>query len=206
MSGPAITGRTGKALASRPASSAVAVSQQQQVGRLVASLPDLDKARLLLLWRNYLGGTAPAHLPTWLFARLLALRLQNQAFGDVSAETLRRAKRASGSVHSQSSPILFAKRTPATRDGVDLKPGALLAREWKGKLERVTVLEDGFAWNGKTYRSLSQVAKAMTGASWNGHRFFGLRSGALRPVSKGDAGVIGAKTSKHARPTAEAAP
>ena len=86
MSGPAITGRTGKALASRPASSAVAVSQQQQVGRLVASLPDLDKARLLLLWRNYLGGTAPAHLPTWLFARLLALRLQNQAFGDVSAE------------------------------------------------------------------------------------------------------------------------
>ena len=102
--------------------------------------------------------------------------------------------------------MLFANRTPATRDGIDLKPGALLAREWKGKLERVTVLDDGFAWNGKTYRSLSQVAKAMTGTSWNGHRFFGLRSGALRQVSKGNAGVIRSKTSSSARPTAEAAP
>ena len=53
----------------------------------------------------------------------------------------------------------------------------MLAREWRGRLERVSVLEDGFAWNGRTYGSLSMVAKAITGASWNGHRFFGLRSG-----------------------------
>jgi hypothetical protein len=45
-----------------------------------------------------------------------------------------------------------------------------LVREWKGKLERVTVLEKGFAWNGKSYSSLSQIAKAMTGTAWNGHR------------------------------------
>jgi Protein of unknown function (DUF2924) len=51
-----------------------------------------------------------------------------------------------------------------------------LVREWKGKLERVTVLEKGFAWNGKSYSSLSQIAKAMTGTAWNGHRFFGLRT------------------------------
>jgi hypothetical protein len=51
-----------------------------------------------------------------------------------------------------------------------------LLREWKGKLERVTVLEKGFAWNGKSYVSLSQIATAMTGTSWNGHRFFGLRT------------------------------
>ena len=48
-------------------------------------------------------------------------------------------------------------------------------REWRGKLERVMVLEEGFAWNGKNFGSLSQIAKAMTGTSWNGHRFFGLR-------------------------------
>jgi hypothetical protein len=53
---------------------------------------------------------------------------------------------------------------------------ALLAREWKGRLERVMILDKGFAWNGETYGSLSQVAKAMTGTSWNGHRFFGLRT------------------------------
>jgi hypothetical protein len=58
-----------------------------------------------------------------------------------------------------------------------LKAGALLVREWKGQLERVMILEDGFAWNGQTFGSLSQIAKAMTGTAWNGHRFFGLRQG-----------------------------
>jgi hypothetical protein len=67
-------------------------------------------------------------------------------------------------------------RSPTSRDGVSLKAGALLVREWSGKLERVMSLEQGFAWNGGTYRSLSQIAKAMTGTSWNGHRFFGLRT------------------------------
>ena len=52
----------------------------------------------------------------------------------------------------------------------------MFVREWKGKLERVMVLEKGFAWNCKSYASLSQIAKAMTGTSWNGHRFFGLRA------------------------------
>ena len=128
-----------------------------------------------------------------------------EIFGDVSAKTLRKARRAAEGAHSELSPTLFANRTPATRDGIDLKPGALLAREWKGKLERVTVLDDGFAWNGKTYGSLSKVAKAMTGTSWNGHRFFGLRSGALRQVSEGNKGVIRSKISMSARPTSEAA-
>ena len=58
-----------------------------------------------------------------------------------------------------------------------MKAGALLVREWKGRLERVMILEEGFAWNGQTFGSLSQIAKAMTGTSWNGHRFFGLRQG-----------------------------
>ena len=51
------------------------------------------------------------------------------------------------------------------------------AREWNGKLDRVMILEEGFAWNGQTFGSLSQIAKAMTGTNWNGHRFFGLRQG-----------------------------
>ena len=56
-----------------------------------------------------------------------------------------------------------------------LKPGALLIREWQGRLERVTVVDDGFAWNGATYTSLSAAAFAITGTKWNGHRFFGVR-------------------------------
>ena len=77
----------------------------------------------------------------------------------------------------QDAAVPFDRRAPQTRDGVGLKAGALLVREWKGKLERVMILEDGFAWNGQTFGSLSQIAKAMTGTNWNGHRFFGLRQG-----------------------------
>ncbi len=75
---------------------------------------------------------------------------------------------------AESSP--FEAGAASTREGADLRAGALLVREWKGKLERVTVLEKGFAWNGKPYSSLSQIARAMTGTAWNGHRFFGLRT------------------------------
>ena len=70
----------------------------------------------------------------------------------------------------------FARRGPTTREGVGLKSGALLVREWSGRRERVMVLDDGYAWNGCVYRSLSQVAKAITGTNWNGHRFFGLKA------------------------------
>jgi hypothetical protein len=68
---------------------------------------------------------------------------------------------------------------PQTREGLGLKAGALLVREWNGRLERVMILEEGFAWNGQTFGSLSQIAKAMTGTNWNGHRFFGLRQGKM---------------------------
>ena len=68
-----------------------------------------------------------------------------------------------------------------------LNPGALLVREWKGKLERVMVLDKGFVWNGKTFGSLSQVAKAVTGTNWNGHRFFGLKSAKNRGAGRREA-------------------
>jgi hypothetical protein len=56
-----------------------------------------------------------------------------------------------------------------------VRPGTSLSREWNGHMQRVTVLANGFAWNGQTYPSLSQVAFAITGTRWNGPRFFGLR-------------------------------
>ena len=62
-----------------------------------------------------------------------------------------------------------------------LKPGVLLIREWQGRLERVTVVNDGFARNGVTYASRSAVAFAITGTKWNGHRFFGSAASRSRP-------------------------
>jgi Protein of unknown function (DUF2924) len=143
------------------------------VRSIVAGLEGHDLNGLRRQWRAHLGGDPPLHLPRWLLMKVLAYRLQADAFGglDKSIQRMLRSDKGRGA----SAP--FDRRSPQTRDGVCLKAGALLVREWKGQLERVMILEDSFAWNGQTYGSLSQIAKAMTGTNWNGHRFFGLPQG-----------------------------
>jgi hypothetical protein len=106
----------------------------------------------------------------------LAYRTQAAALGSLDKETLRVVRQSKGEKLESADARPFETRIPTTRDGANLRAGAMLVREWKGKLERVMVLEKGFAWNGETYASLSQIAKAMSGTSWNGHRFFGLRT------------------------------
>jgi hypothetical protein len=113
--------------------------------------------------------------------------------GDLDRATLRIIRQPKGGGGEDTVGRPFASRDPSTRDGVGLKAGALLIREWNGRLERVMVLDTGFAWNGRSYGSLSQIAKAMTGTSWNGHRFFG-----LRPVG----GSVSRRTSRLAEPAA----
>jgi Protein of unknown function (DUF2924) len=140
---------------------------------IVADLEGHDLNGLRRQWRAHLGGEPPLHLQRWLLMRLLAYRLQADAFGglDKAIQRMLRSNR------DEDAAAPFDRRAPQTLDGVGLKAGALLVREWKGQLERVMILEDSFAWNGRTFGSLSQIAKAMTGTNWNGHRFFGLRQG-----------------------------
>ena len=142
----------------------------------ITALVELDANGLCLQWRNHLGGTPPAHLPRWLLMKILAYRIQATAFGGLDKETLRVLRQPKARRLASSDLHPFEARIATTREGTELKAGALLAREWNGRLERVMILDQGFAWNGETYGSLSQVAKAMTGTSWNGHRFFGLRT------------------------------
>jgi hypothetical protein len=151
-------------------------SEVETLDATISGLADLDADQLRLQWRNHLGGAVPIHLPRWLLMRVLAYRLQAASLGDLEKAAVRiiRASRGNGIDSAGGRP--FNNRQPRTRDGIGLNSGALLVREWKGKLERVMVLDAGFAWKGKTFTSLSQVAKAITGTSWNGHRFFGLRS------------------------------
>jgi hypothetical protein len=148
---------------------------------IVAGLEGHDLNGLRRQWRAHLGGEPPLHLPRWLLMRVLAYQLQADAFGglDKSIHRMFRSNKEEGIA------VPFDRRAPQTRDGVGLKAGALLVREWKGQLERVMILEDGFAWNGQTFGSLSQIAKAMTGTNWNGHRFFGLRQGKLVVAGEG---------------------
>ena len=160
--------------ASRPPAPAAFKRATPEV--VLAGLGDLSLEPLRLQWRNHLGGVAPAHLPKWLLMRVLAYRIQAAEFGDLGKTALRE-------LSSSRDPGPFAPRQAKTREGAKLNPGALLTREWNGRIESVMVLEEGFAWNGATYGSLSQVATAITGTNWNGHRFFGLRAAAKRDKS-----------------------
>jgi hypothetical protein len=148
---------------------------------IVANLEGLDLDGLRRQWRAHLGGEAPAHLSRWLLMKVLAYRLQSDAFGDLDKSI----RRILCSGEKDGVGALFDRRLPQTREGLGLKAGALLVREWNGQLERVMILEEGFVWNGQTFGSLSQIAKAMTGTNWNGHRFFGLRQGRTAPRDAG---------------------
>jgi Protein of unknown function (DUF2924) len=158
-----------------PASSSpdALLSADASLTAILAGLEGLESEGLCRQWRNHLGGEAPAHLPRWLLVKVLGHRLQIAAFGDLDKSVRRLLRAEADGEGGHTAP--FDRRDAQTRDGIALRPGALLVREWQGKLEHVMVLEQGFAWNGKNFGSLSQIAKAMTGTNWNGHRFFGLR-------------------------------
>jgi hypothetical protein len=128
-------------------------------------LASLDLSSLRRRWRMVVGHAAPDHLSRALLHRMLAYRIQAQALGDLDRETVRMLDRLAKG-EGEVIPMPELRGT---------KPGTLLVREWDGALQRVMVLETGFAWNGHTYDSLSKVARAITGTNWNGPRFFGLR-------------------------------
>ena len=135
----------------------------------IARLRDLDVGGLRARWHTVFGRRPSPHLPRHLLFRVLAYRLQADRFGDLDAESQRLLDGAG-------SPEDAGKRAvDPGRLTTDVRPGTILAREWNGRMQRVAVLAEGFAWNGKTYPSLSKIAFAITGTRWNGPKFFGLR-------------------------------
>jgi hypothetical protein len=158
----------------------------------VANLAALDLAGLRLQWRNIFGGSAPVHLPKPLLVRILAYRLQADAFGDLPDPVRRTIESFSAARGSVRAGQAGGDGSPSRRR---IKPGSILVREWDGRLHRVMALEQGFAWEGRTYPSLSQVARAITGGHWNGPRFFGLTgSKAMARAAETIAPAEGART------------
>ncbi len=154
-----------------------AVPDSEALDNEIARLRGLDVGELRAGWHTTFRRRAPPHLPRHLLFRILAYRLQADRLGDLDAHTRRRLDR----IGSGSSDGIERLVADLNRSRTGLKPGTLLTRQWDGHLQRVMVLADGFSWNGKTYRSLSKVAFAITGSRWNGPRFFGLRD---RPSSE----------------------
>jgi hypothetical protein len=138
----------------------------------IAHLRDLDLHGLRARWKSQFRQQPPPHLPRHLLFAVLAYRLQADALGDlnpVTARLLRQIATAGGTRETSRLTEAFGRRR------TELKRGTILMRQWNAKNFRVMVVDEGFAWNGKTYDSLSQVAFAITGTHWNGPRFFGLR-------------------------------
>ena len=135
----------------------------------IAHLRDLDLRGLRARWHSVFRRKAPDHLPRHLLYRMIAYRLQAERLGDLDRDTQRFLDQvAAGNRNGDELPANGDRRH-------GLHPGTILVREWDGKPQRVMVLDQGFAWNGTTYRSLTQIAFAMTGTRWSGPRFFGLR-------------------------------
>ena len=137
----------------------------------IAQLRDLDISDLRERWRLVFRKRAPARLSRHLMFRVLAHRMQENVLGGLDPESERLLDRLSSNTH------LDQKTSGTEQRPIILRLGTVLGREWNGRMYRITVVSDGFSFDGTTYRSLSKVAFLITGTHWNGPKFFGLRNG-----------------------------
>ena len=132
----------------------------------LAALAAMPPVQLRERWAAVGTGEAPT-VPTPLLRRMLAQRLQERRRGGLPLLVVRELERVA-SVTSNTAP-------EPNRPSITLTPGTRLIREWNGQTIAVEVTEAGFVWNDKSWRSLSEIAREVTGAHWSGPRFFGLK-------------------------------
>lgn len=135
--------------------------EREHVNTEVRALERLDLEGLRSAWRERYGP-APKLRSRELLGLMLAWRIQAEAFGGLDSVTRRKLK----------------TETSGVRSSLDLAPGTVLTREWQGVPETVRRTETGYEWRGRTYRSLTAVARAMTGGQRSGPLFFGLKEAA----------------------------
>jgi hypothetical protein len=134
----------------------------------IAGLSKLGIDELRERWKAMYGKAPSREQGRSFLTRAIAHRLQERAYGGLKPSTRRLLVRFSEETASGGSP----KKKPQIRKA---QPGTVLIREWQGNAHRVTMLDEGVSFNGKRYRSLSEVAREITGSRWSGPRFFGLR-------------------------------
>jgi hypothetical protein len=145
-----------KSLMANPASSKAVSDLEQEIARIAS----LSKDELRALWRKAKGHGPPEALSKDLIARVLTQALQEARLGGLSPN---RRKQLAASAAGRGENYRY------------VKTGSIIVREYQGQLHEVVVVPEGFLWAGQTYRSLSTIALKITGTSWNGPRFFGLR-------------------------------
>jgi hypothetical protein len=136
------------------------------VARELRHLETLGVEALRDLWTRRFRTAPPAIRSGDVLRRLIAWKIQIEAFGDLDTETYARIR-----------ALMRRGRNGTAVAGattVNLKAGSILVREWRGVEHRVLVLDQGFEHRDKRYKSLTALARAITGTKWSGPRFFGL--------------------------------
>jgi hypothetical protein len=143
------------------------------------SLQGMDYAALWHEWRRLYRASAPQRVGRDLLMLGVAWKIQEQALGGMGATTRRRLADLAQ---------MLERDGDVTRNRVArLKPGAKLVREWRGETHTVIVLDNGFEWQGRHWRSLSAIAREISGGHWSGPRFFGLAGKRAETVKASDA-------------------
>jgi hypothetical protein len=137
-------------------------NKEDQVRAEVETLRSLGKGELRARWTKMFGKVPPPALTKDLLGRMIAWRIQEQFYGGHDKATLKLLDRLA---RGETTKPSIAPR---------LRPGTVLMREHRSVRHTVTVTSDGFIWQDESFPSLSAVARAITGTSWNGRRFFGL--------------------------------
>jgi hypothetical protein len=136
------------------------------IGSTLSSLAKLSLAELRITWARVFDFSAPSIRSSDFLLRALAWKIQAAAGGELDKATERRLIEVAKALEGDGS------YEPKIRS--DLLPGVVLTREWKGVLHQVTVTKVGFDHAGRSYKSLSDIARTITGTRWSGPRFFGL--------------------------------
>ena len=151
----------------------------------LSSLADEGRASVSQRWKQTLGRDMPANLRLELAVPILAYRLQENQLGKLAPKIDRRLKALLEMPH-KSRPDRPALRIQPHRTA--LRHGTRLLRSWQGTTYQVTVTDPGFEWDGKTYASLSVIAKAITGTHRSGPTFFGLHRTSKSAAQKNNQG------------------
>src|ERR1700716_3338045 len=136
---------------------------ETEIGRL----PNLSLLELRNRWKTLFGHPAPKSLRRNFLARAVAYQMQVDTHGGLSVATKRRLREIANAVRTGDANAMLGSRR--------IKPGTQMIRQWQSTTHTVTALAEGFEWNGRTYKSLSAVANAITGTNWNGFAFFGIK-------------------------------
>jgi len=146
----------------------VSDKEREKLSAETAGIESLDLSQLRARWKLLYEIEAPPHLSRDLLRRAVAYRMQENVLGGLKPATSRLLRRVAEDARVRKP----TKVVPTRKVG----PNAILIREWGGTRHEVTVLRNGAMFRGKRYRSLSQVARVITGSHWSGPLFFGLRA------------------------------